>query len=92
MAARDRDGRVFAMNIALKWASPIFRVSIAANLKSHRQGLVVAVDGRKDFNFDSMLKQLKDEVDRIDSGSYFVGAMPLGSGTGLRPWQKSKKY
>src|SRR5258705_7630003 len=35
--------------MALNWASRIFRVPIAANLKSHRQELVVAVDGKKDF-------------------------------------------
>ena len=38
------------------------------DLKAHRQGLVIAVDGRKDFDFHSMLEQLKDEIDRIDSG------------------------
>jgi hypothetical protein len=37
------------------------------DLKAHRQGLVIAVDGRKDFDFHSMLEQLKDEIDRIDS-------------------------
>jgi hypothetical protein len=38
------------------------------DLRAHRQGLVIAVDGKKDFNFNSMLEQLKDEIDRIDSG------------------------
>ncbi|WP_036054040.1 hypothetical protein [Bradyrhizobium sp. URHD0069] len=37
-------------------------------LKAHRQGLVIAVDGRKDFNFDLMLEQIKGEIDRIEAG------------------------
>ncbi len=38
------------------------------DLKVHRQGLVICVDGRRDFNFDLLLEQLKDEIDRIDAG------------------------
>jgi hypothetical protein len=38
-------------------------------LKSHRQSLVIALDGRNgEFNFDLLLEQIRDEIDRIDCG------------------------
>jgi hypothetical protein len=44
-------------------------VDALEELKSHRQSLVIALDGRNgEFRFDSLLEQIRGEIDRINSG------------------------
>jgi hypothetical protein len=44
-------------------------VEALEELKSHRQSLVIALDGRNgEFRFDSLLEQIRGEIDRINSG------------------------